>query len=271
MRTRVGLHVEPRLRSRTRIGHLAVQVLIVLLFGCLVGAKIYFYVYPQSLTSSSLGRSISRATHNTSSYIHNLPFLNSCSAGTRMYEVSGGFDPALRQPLASMTRSTRPIRWWVRAGKLYTSTDQGTVAAANDLMRNVWDVPRYSSAKLSATPTWDEDPYSDNYWRFEFYSLRPTLNLLYAYRTTDNVKYANKLINLDLGFIAAEPHSKRAWVDPHAVAFRSMSLVDTWWKLRQAHELPQAAGAKILQELDRLGQFLADPNHDQAGNNRQPE
>ena len=46
-----------------------------------------------------------------------------------------------------------------------------------------------------------------------------------------------------------------------------MALVDTWWKLRQAHQLPEAASSAILAELEKTGQFLADPNHYQAQGN----
>jgi hypothetical protein len=230
--------------------------------------KIADYVDPNAFTLSAITQTISRATSNMVSVISNLPFLNSCPSALKMSDVSGGY--VCVQPFASgqyaSIYKTYPL---VGMGRevIYPSTDQGKIRAANDLLHNVWDIPRYASVRLPASPTWSENPYQVNYWRFEFYSLRPTLNLLYAFRTTGDAVYAKRLVNLDMSFIAAEPKSPWAWQDPHAVAFRCMSLIDTWWKLRQAHSLSEPASTAILQELEKTGAFLADPNHYQIGEN----
>ena len=41
--------------------------------------------------------------------------------------------------------------------------------------------------------------------------------------------------------------------------------MDTWWKLRQGHQLPESASTAILRELEKTGRFLADPNHYNSG------
>lgn len=152
-----------------------------------------------------------------------------------------------------------------RTGDHILQHGSGSIAAAAALLHNQVDLPRYRPVHLPSVPTWSENPYSAPYWRLEFYSLRPTLNLLYAYRTTGNVVYAKRLLRLDSSFIATEGRSRWAWADPHAVALRSMALVDTWWKLRQGHQLPEPSSTAILRELEKTGRFLADPNHYNSG------
>jgi hypothetical protein len=254
-------------RPRT-IRHFIVEAGISFVVLAIFSLKIANYVAPNAFRLSTITQTVSVATDNTVSAISNLPFLNSCPSALKMSDVSGGY--VCVQPFASgQYASIYKAYPLVGMGRevIYPSTDQGTIQAANYLLQNVWDVPRYASVRLPASPTWSENPYDANYWRFEFYSLRPTLNLLYAFRTTGDVVYAKRLVNLDMSFIAAEPKSPWAWKDPHAVAFRCMSLIDTWWKLRQAHELSESASTAILQELEKTGAFLADPNHYQTGEN----
>jgi hypothetical protein len=250
------------------IRHFIVEAGISLAVLAIFSLKIANYVAPNAFRLSTITQTVSVATDNTVSAITNLPFLNSCPSALKMFDVSGGY--VCVQPFASgqyaSIYKTYPL---VGMGRevIYPSTDQGTIQAANELLQNVWDVPRYAPVRLPASPTWSENPYDVDYWRFEFYSLRPTLNLLYAFRTTGDAVYAKRLVNLDMSFIAAEPKSPWAWKDPHAVAFRCMSLIDTWWKLRQAHALSESASTAILQELEKTGAFLADPNHYQTGEN----
>ena len=211
---------------------------------------------------------MSVVTRNTISAVSNLPFLNSCPGYLSMADVSGGYVCVPKTSAGSYAAIYKSYPLVGRGREtIYSSTDEGSLSVANDLMRNIYDVPRYHSVRLPAVPTWSEDPYSAEYWRFEFYSLRPSLNLLYAFRVTGKVAYARQLTDLDLSFISAESRSHWAWSDPHAVAFRCMSLVDTWWKLRQSHQLSEQASTMILRELEKTGTFLADSNHYQIGEN----
>ena len=150
---------------------------------------------------------------------------------------------------------------------IYASTDSGSIEKANDLLAGRVDIPRYRPYLIKGPITWAEDPYQAVYWRLNFYSLRPTLNLLYAYRTTGNIAYAKRLVAIDNSFFSAESTSPYAWEDDHAVAFRAMILSDTWWKLRQGHVLSESESKRFLQQIQLSGAFLADRNHYQPQHN----
>jgi hypothetical protein len=264
----IGRHGAPRQGIRRRTVRIFVEVVIGLAFCGIFFFKVFSYLNPSALSPSSVGHALSLAMHNSSAYIGNLPFLNSCPSGLAMQDIPGGYVCAPEQVTGvySDIYRTYPL---VGSGResIYASTDEGSISAANDLLRNQYDVPRYPSLKLSGLPTWSENAYSANYWRFEFYSLRPSMNLLYAFEQTGNTAYAQKLVSLDMSFISAEAKSRWAWSDPHAVAFREMALVDTWWKLRQEHQLSEAESTAFLGEMEKTGFFLADPNHYQPENN----
>jgi hypothetical protein len=228
--------------------------------------KIANYADPAVLRPSVISQTVATAVDNTVSAIGNLPILNDCPRGLYKNDVEGGYVCVRgfrRGPYMDIYGSY-PM---VGRGResIYASTDEGSLADANALLHNQVDLPRYGPVQFPSLPTWTENPYSSAYWRLEFYSLRPTLNLLYAYRTTGNVVYAKKLLQLDSSFIADEPRSRWAWTDPHAVALRSMALVDTWWKLRQDHQLSESTSTAILRELEKTGRFLADPNNYNSG------
>jgi hypothetical protein len=247
----------PRRRRRPLL-ELSVGIIVALVF--LV--KIFAYIDPAAFSPSSIVRTMSLAYHNSISFVDNLPFLNSCPSELQMHDVSGGYVCISSSAIGSYKGiyDSYPL---VGRGieSIYSSEDQGSVSAANDLLQNKFDIPGYPPVQLSSLPTWSENYYSASNWRAGFYSLDPSLNLLYAYRTTGNVAYARKLVSLDVSFIASADKSQWAWSDPQAVAFRSMALVDTWWKLRQAHQLPESASSAILGELEKTGVFLADPNY----------
>ncbi len=255
-------------KSREASKRFFIEIAMAMAILAVFGMKIYSYANPGAFRLSALVGEVTSAARNAASMVSNLPVLNSCPARLEMEDVSGGYVCGIgsdRSRYAEIFKSY-PL---VGTGRevVYPDTDAGTINTANDLMRGIFDVPRYRQIVFPRPLTWSEDPYSANYWRFQFYSLRPTLNLLYAFRTTGKVAYAKRLINLDLSFISAESRSRWAWKDPHAVAFRCMSLVDTWWKLRQAHVLSERASDVMLRELEKTGAFLADPNHYQGAEN----
>ena len=228
--------------------------------------KIANYADPAALRLSVIRQAVATAVRNTENAIGNLAILNNCPGGLSKNDVEGGYVCVRESGRGPYTYiyGSYPL---VGRGResIYSSTDEGSIAAANALLHNEVVLPRYRPVRLPSLPTWSENPYSASYWRFEFYSLRPTLNLLYAYRTTGKVVYAKQLLRLDSSFIAAEGRSRWAWADPHTVAFRCMALVDTWWKLRQDHQLPEPASTAILEELEKTGRFLADPNNYNSG------
>lgn len=245
-----------------------VEIGIVILLAGVFVLKLTNYVDPSVLRPSTVAHTIARTFDNAASVIRNLPFLNSCARGSRMYDVSGGY-VCLQGPDQGIYAHIYASYPLVGRGResIYSDTDQGNIQVANDLLKYQFDLPRYKPVRMNGLPTWSENPYHAVYWRLEFYSLRPTLDLLYAFRTTGNEEYARQLRRLDLSFITAEGRSRWAWVDPHAVAFRSMALVDTWWKLRQDHQLPERYSTDILKELSKTGDYLANPNHYQPEDN----
>jgi peptidoglycan/xylan/chitin deacetylase (PgdA/CDA1 family) len=262
-----GRHGAPRPGIGKRIVRLAAETAIAAIFVGIVLFKIFSYLDPSALTPSSVSGGIARAFHNASSLVGHQSVSNTCPDGFEAKDVPGGHVCA-QGPVTSVYGTI--YRTYPLAGdgreSIYSSTDQGSLSEANDLLRNQYDIPQYAPLRLSGLPTWSEDPYGIKDWRFQFYSLRPSLNLLYAFRTTGNAAYAKKLVAVDLSFIAAEPKSHFAWSDPHAVALRALALVDTWWQLRQSNQLSEQASTAILTELEKTGQFLAEDNNYQAGN-----
>ena len=264
-----GHHGKPADRGPARKARrIAFEVGIAALISGIYCLKVVNYVDPEALISSTVARTAAIVADNTVSAIGDIPFLNHCSGNQNKVTIPGGYICVPEGPVRGVYEDIYSSYPLVGSGResIYSSTDEGSVTAANDLLHNTFDVPRYRPVQFRSL-TWSENPYNAPYWRFEFYSLRPSLNLLYAYRTTGKVAYARQLVRLDLGFIAAESRSRWAWSDPHTVAFRSMSLVDMWWKLRQGHQLSEAASTEILGELEKTGQFLANPDHYQQGEN----
>ena len=268
-RVRKGRHkqeVKPE-KARRRVTRVVFEIGISLIILGIFLLKIVNYVDPEALASAVVGRTIARGADNLMSAVDNIPFFNHCPGELKMIDVSGGYvcvPDRSANDIYDTIYTSYPL---VGEGResIYSSTDTGSVSAAKDLLRGQVDLPRYLPVQFTSLPTWSENPYHAYYWRFEFYSLQPSLNLLYAYRATGETVYARQLLRLDLGFVYAESRSRWAWADAPTVAFRSLSLVDTWWKLRQGHQLPEAASTAILGELEKTGQFLADPNHYQPG------
>jgi peptidoglycan/xylan/chitin deacetylase (PgdA/CDA1 family) len=140
--------------------------------------------------------------------------------------------------------------------------DEGDVEKADSFLNDYYSVDRYEPFKIKGLPTWTEDPYKDVYWRFLFYSLRPTNDLLYAYRKTGNPIYKDKLLEILNSFLDEGMDQKTAWEDPHSVAFRTMVLINDWWKLRELNVLPIETSNKLLRALQVHGDYLlADENY----------
>lgn len=144
---------------------------------------------------------------------------------------------------------------------LYPFFDQWSQTTADDFLKNQFDVPRSQPAHFSGQLTWTEDPYKDQYWRFNFYSLRIFKDLLDAASTTHDPKYTNKLLSIVNSFDTVGVKQPIAWQDDHAVAWRTMMLIDIWWKLRAMNQLPITTSNQLLAVIQQHGAFLADPAH----------
>lgn len=158
---------------------------------------------------------------------------------------------------------------WVRNSQTYTikygkeviypDIDSGDIRIADEILNNKYELSRFNPV-LIEKPNWKEDPYSDIYWRFNYYNLEPVRNLLFAWVKTDNPAYKDKLIKITESFIDNGVNGPYSW-DYHGTAFRTMTLIDVREKLREKNQLPADLDRKILATLKIHGDFLADPSH----------
>lgn len=186
-----------------------------------------------------------------------------CKSGEKQLKVNGGTickDESVSGSVPANIFETYPLH---PNGKeyIYQFINEGDIKIANDYLSNQHFVDRFELVKIEPPISWKEDTYSDKYWRFIFYSLRSTGNLVFAWNETGNPAYKDKLIEILNSFLDNGIKQEHSWDDNHGVAFRTMVLVNTWWKLREHNGLPEELSTKILIALKRHGDFLADRNH----------
>ncbi|MFH0856610.1 MAG: heparinase II/III family protein [bacterium] len=97
--------------------------------------------------------------------------------------------------------------------------------------------------------------------------MRSLRHLLFAGGKIKNSDYDNKFKEIVESFINNGMDKKYAWDDYHAVAFRTMVLVDAWWKLRERNALSLDLSNKILETLKVHGDFMLDRKHYESGRN----
>lgn len=142
---------------------------------------------------------------------------------------------------------------------IYSYISDGDIRIADEILQNKYEISRFNPVVIDKQ-TWEEDPFSDIYWRFNYYNLEPVRNLLFAWVKTGNPVYKNKLIEITESFIDDGVNGPYSW-DYHGTAFRAMTLIDIREKLRKKHELPTDLDKKIAGVLKIHGDFLADPAH----------
>ncbi len=146
----------------------------------------------------------------------------------------------------------------------YAEMDEGEEATAQDLLGNVWPARGYPLPYLEWPLTWTEDPYHEAYWEFYFYGLRPEATLLYEWETTANSAYLEKLIAILRSYVAYDatrPVDTVTFDNDHTSAYRTMELINFYVKLKIAHALPTDLEAGLARSLQKLGAFLAEPQH----------
>ncbi|HEU0020523.1 MAG TPA: alginate lyase family protein, partial [Dehalococcoidia bacterium] len=194
-------------------------------------------------------------------------FLESCYDGHNRArpDRSGQVDP----PVASSSvwleiYETYPC---TAGGKevAYESLEDWDIEIANGMIEDTYSIPRFDPVQIGPI-TWNEDPYGEQYWRFVFYSLRPTGQLLQAWRETGDEVYRRKLLEIIDSYTKDGMDGPYSW-DQHGAAWRTMVLVNTWWKLREGNGLPRDIGVKVLEALEAHGNFLADETHYEANYN----
>jgi hypothetical protein len=149
---------------------------------------------------------------------------------------------------------------------IYRFLDQGDLASADKIVGNLWPVNRYADAQLAWPLTWTENPYDEKYWRFIFHGMRPLAHLLWAYRTTGEVRYRDKLLGAMESFVGRAVDSPYLW-DEHTTAYRTMMLVNIEVTLAERGDLSPALADALRAEIARHGAFLADPDHYEPGYN----
>lgn len=152
-----------------------------------------------------------------------------------------------------------------REENIYAVLSRGAVSVADKLLENRWNLgSRFPIATLPEPLTWTEDPFQDQQWRFLFYSLKPTSNLLYAYYSTGEVKYRDKLVSIlesfvayDAGRVVGPPYDRNTFDHRHGAALRAMVLVNTLVKLQRSGDISEELAAAMRAAIARLGTFLA--------------
>jgi hypothetical protein len=142
---------------------------------------------------------------------------------------------------------------------MYSIIEAGDVSIADGILNNKYEVSRFKPVAIE-NQMWNEDPYGDIYWRFNYYNLEPVRNLLFAWQKTDNSEYKDKLISVTESFIDHGMSGPFSW-DYHGAAFRAMTLIDVRQKLLDKHELTAGLDNKIVAAISVHGEFLADPAH----------
>lgn len=142
---------------------------------------------------------------------------------------------------------------------IYSYINEGDIRIADEALENSYEISRFEPVKIDNI-TWQEDPYSDLYWRFNFYNLEPVRNLLFAWEETGRPIYKDKLIKITDSFIDNGLNGPYSW-DYHGTAFRTMTLINLREKLREKKELSPDFDEKIQSALKVHGDFLVDPAH----------
>jgi len=147
---------------------------------------------------------------------------------------------------------------------MYADLNQGNLVLADQMLDDYWPARGHPPAYLPRPLTWTEDPYNDSFWRFMFYSLRYTSNLLWAFGTTGQPEDLDRLLEI-LGSYAAydgtRPFNGKTFDNKHTAAYRAMVLVNTYRKLEAWGMLPYDLARDLSSSIARLGTFLADPRN----------
>lgn len=172
---------------------------------------------------------------------------------------------ALLMAIPSTAAAAWPTPIWSGPESAYAEFNGGTLATADQLLDDVWPArsPR-KPVRLAWPLSWTEDPYQDAYWRFYYYSLRPTSSLLWAYATTRDARYLKRLRAILESYAAHDatrPYDRLTFDNPHAAAYRAMVLVNTVVKLKRWAVLPAALERDLTASLRRLGAFLELPRN----------
>jgi len=189
---------------------------------------------------------------DTTSYVG-----QSVAVTARARSTSGAL--ALSPPVHLLVSAVAPP---LNKGKesMYTLVNQGSKLYADELLQDEWDFGLRSTPYYMNPLDWTADPYHDSYWRLLFYSLRPTSNLLWAYYTTGDTAYRDKLLAI-LSSYAAYDKTRTANLDTFddstTAAFRAMVLVNSYAKLKRSGDLPASLDADLQTAIAKVANAIA--------------
>jgi peptidoglycan/xylan/chitin deacetylase (PgdA/CDA1 family) len=251
--------VVARPTSRRRRGVAALLVVSVVL---LFGYKTLNYASPHTVRFTSLRSAAVQAVEGVQSWIRNAAIFHTCEEGVKR-EVLGGYLCSAGRDTSRLGRiyNSYPLQGGAMAA-IYPGITAPAPATADALVDGKITIPRYPVyTPARGADWWSLDPHKARYWRFYYYSLRPTVSLVNAYIETGQAKYLTTLRKINSSFLRASATSPLAWSDEHSVAFRGMVLTYQWWTLREHHALTEEESAALLTEISRTAEYLADPNH----------
>jgi peptidoglycan/xylan/chitin deacetylase (PgdA/CDA1 family) len=240
----------------------AVAALLVVGIVLLFSYKTLNYASPHAVRFSSMRSVAAQAVDGIDTWFRRAAVFHTCPQGTKR-EVQGGYLCTSGKDRSSLGRiyNTYPIHGGAKAA-IYPSITDPAPATADALVKGQIMIPRYPTySPPPGADVWALDPHKARYWRFYYYSLRPTVSLVNAYVDTGEARYLRTLRQIDSSFLRASHTSPLAWIDEHSVAFRAMVLVYQWWTLREYHALTEQESAALLTEISRTAEYLADRNH----------
>lgn len=181
------------------------------------------------------------------------------SAGLLVGSVCVRPDPLIPEP-PSEEQSPAPVPASSGREVLYRILDKGRLKEADLLLANRWPNARFPDVELPPSPTWTEDPFHEKFWRFDFYGLRPLRHLVWAWRTTGDVRYRDRLLQVMESFVAHGHDSPFAW-DKHTAAYRGISLVNIFFKLKHGGALSPQLEEGLTARIREVGDFLLEPKN----------
>lgn len=243
------------------------RVKIIIEYSVLIFVFVLFYLLVDKyIFNKTDGKVLGYVETKFTDVIENIDhYLVDCTENQIKINVDGGYvcrEIDVEDDIYTKIFDTYPISGEGKEA-IYNFLDEGDVSVADNFVDNKIDIERYEPVEVD-TISWDEDPYGDRYWRFLFYSLRHTRHLLYAYKSTGDSMYLDKLVEIVEGFVNDGIDADFSWDDYHAVAFRAMVLTNTWWKLREENVLTIDLNKKILKAIEKHGDFLLDEDHFEA-------
>ncbi|OGH59378.1 MAG: hypothetical protein A2725_00940 [Candidatus Magasanikbacteria bacterium RIFCSPHIGHO2_01_FULL_33_34] len=235
-----------RIKTIEKIFLLIATVVILIIFGR------YFYTSTKTLVN------------NVVDFVQDLRL--KCGDNEVRLRISGGYICRSKDIESSVWKDI--FDNYPKTGKgreiAYSFLDKGSIEVADKYLEDIYQIDRYEDFKIEDEITWEEDPFDERYWRFMFYSLRHTRHLLYAGIETENEEYFNELKDILESFADVGMEKEQSWEDYHAVAFRSMVLTNSWYKLREHNQLSYELSTKLLKSIKVHGDFLLDNNHYEA-------